>query len=414
MIRSRATAPGLKHLAFFEVLAESKEHTHRYDATTAGLLVLRLLDHWKVAGPVMVEPESVSMKSVRDAVMRLEANDPSRELLLGVVNAMQTLREVDIPPILPRLFAYAGCLEQRAELTLAADVYGTIARLAEEAFDGDLLLESLLRLAYCQRTLGALSEAEVSYADVGRIAKRRKDVAGVMRAQIGIAVVALTRGNLPKADEVLAHVATESARAGCRPEHARALHVQATVAFRRGAVGGAVRLGYAALQLTEAPRERDLILNDIAAYLITTGRHAAAQDALMILEATAGSEIARLAARVNMVALGARAKDEGLFQSARTKIAVDALPAELRVNYLIESARGFRCFGNADVAARLLNEARDLATALQLNRSVFEVDEMLAERPTDVRATRGDTRVQDSDAAGDVEEALRAMAAAVA
>jgi hypothetical protein len=103
-----------------------------------------------------------------------------------------------------------------------------------------------------------------------------------------------------------------------------------------------------------------------------------------------------------------------LFRSARTKIDAETLPAELRVNYLIESARGIRCFGDADAATRLLEEARDLATALQLNRSVFEVDEMLAERPTDVRATRGDTRVPDSDAAGDVEEALRAMAAAVA
>jgi hypothetical protein len=327
---------------------------------------------------------------------------------------MQTLREVDIPPILPRLCAYAGCLEQRAELTLAADVYGTIVRLADEAYDGDLLLESLLRLAYCQRTLGALPEAERSYADVGRIAKKRKDVAGVMRAQIGIAVVALTRGNLPKAEEVLAHVATESARTGCRPEHARALHVQATVAYRRGALGGAVRLSYAALQLTEAPRERDLILADIAGYLIVTDRHAAAQDALMILDATAGSEVARLAARVNMVALGARAKNEGWFKSARTKIDAETLPAELRVNYLIESARGFRCFGDSDAATPLLEEARELATALQLNRSVFEVEEMLAERPTDVPATRGDIRVQDSDAAREVEEALRTMAAAVA
>jgi hypothetical protein len=134
----------------------------------------------------------------------------------------------------------------------------------------------------------------------------------------------------------------------------------------------------------------------------------------MVLDATAGSEVARLAARVNMVALGARAKDEGLFSSARTKIDAETLPAELRVNYLIESARGLRSFGDADAATQLLDEARDLATALQLNRSVFEVEEMLAERPSAVPATRGDTRVQDSDAAGEVEAALRAMAAAVA
>jgi hypothetical protein len=112
---------------------------------------------------------------------------------------MQTVREVDIQPVLPRLFAYAGCLEKRAELTLASDVYGTITRLAEEDFDGDLLIDSFLRLGYCKRMLGELGDAEASYATAGKIAKRQKETARVLRSQIGHAIVVMTRGNLPKA-----------------------------------------------------------------------------------------------------------------------------------------------------------------------------------------------------------------------
>ena len=210
MKRSRTATLGLKHLAFFETLEKSPAESPRAHAVKAGLLLMRLIDHWQLAGPVMVEPESVSMRSVREAIMHLDADDPSREVLLGMMNAMQTVREVDIQMLLPRLFAYAGCLEKRAELTLAVDVYGTIARLADEEYDGDLLLDALLNLGYCQRLLGALNAAETAYVAVGKLAKRRKYAAGTMRSQIGLGIVVMMRGNLPKAEELLARVAIDT------------------------------------------------------------------------------------------------------------------------------------------------------------------------------------------------------------
>src|SRR5258708_18704703 len=115
MKRSRTMTPGLKHLAFFEAVGEAAENSPKAYSATAGLLMLRLIDHWVLAGPVMVEPESVSVKSVRNAIMQLDSKDPSREVLLGLINTMQTIREVDIQPVLPRLYAYAACLEKRLE-----------------------------------------------------------------------------------------------------------------------------------------------------------------------------------------------------------------------------------------------------------------------------------------------------------
>jgi tetratricopeptide (TPR) repeat protein len=414
MKRSRTSTLGLKHLAFFEAVGEAEENSPRAHSATAGLLMLRLIDHWVLAGPVMVEPESVSVKSVRAAIMQLAPADPSREVLLGLVNAMQTVREVDVQPVLPRLFAYAGCLERRAELSLAADVYGTIARLGEEEFDGDLLIDSFLRLGYCERLLGALDDAESSYTMAGKISKRQKETARGLRSQIGIAVLAMTRGNLPKAEQLLMEIAGESDRTKCAEEHAKALHVQSSVAYRRGELGRAVRIAYDALQKASTPLDRDLILGDIGGYLIMMDRFDAARDALMIIETTGLTEVVRLNARVNMVALAARSRDESLFRTARARLDGVELPAEAQVNYLIESARGLKLFGEADSARQLLEKARDLAVEHRLSRSIFEAEEMLADRDESLARNRAQIAIEQTEPTADVEEGLRKMAMAVA
>jgi tetratricopeptide (TPR) repeat protein len=334
-------------------------------------------------------------------------------VLLGLINTMQTVREVDIQPVLPRLFAYAECLEKRVELALAADVYGTIARLAEEEFDGDLLIDSFLRLGYCQRMLGALPDAETAYVAAGRIAKRQKETARALRSQIGIATVVMLRGNLPKAEELLASVTLECEPLGCVDVNAQALHVRSVVAQRRGDFDRAVCLAYEALKHTAHPSERDRILGDIGGYFIVMQRFDAARDALMILEATSAAEIVRNNARVNMVVLAARANDPMLFAASRSRLEGVTLPPESQVNYLIESARGFRQFGEPGRAENLLADARALAMEHGFNRAIFEAEGMLAERDVKVDAASGGARWEHSEAAASVEQELRTMALAV-
>lgn len=414
MKRSRTQSLGLKHLAFFEAVGEAEENSPKALSATAGLLMLRLIDHWVLAGPVMVEPESVSVRSVRNALMQLPANDPSREVLLGLINAMQTVREVDIQPVLPRLFAYAGCLEKRAELTLAADVYSTIARLAEEEFDGDLLIDSHLRLAYCQRMMGALNEADASYAMAGKIAKRLKEAARGLLSRIGMVNVVMTRGNLPKADELLHDIVIDCDRAECREEMAEALHARSVVAQRRGELDRAVCFAHDALKLTAVAGERDRLLGDLGAYLILLQRFDAARDALMVLEATTTTELVRHNALANMVALAARSRDPQLFAHAQTRMAGVNLVPEAQVNYWIESARGLRQFGEGERARELLESARALAADHGFNRALFEAEEMLAEREVRVETPTAGIREEYSQAAADLERDLRAMALAVA
>src|SRR6185369_13512838 len=149
-MRLRApSAQTLKHLPFFEVLAAAPEDSPEALRATAGLLSLRMLDHWVLAGPAIVEPESVSVRSVRKAIMALPASEPAREALLTTVNTMQMLRQVDLVPVLPRVYAYAQLLERHyGSMALAADAYSSVVRLADADFDAELVMDSYANMAF--------------------------------------------------------------------------------------------------------------------------------------------------------------------------------------------------------------------------------------------------------------------------
>ena len=413
MKRSRNSQPTLKHLAFFEVLAGCGEESAVGRASTAGLLSLRLIDHWILAGAQMVQPESVSVRSVRNAIMAMPAHEPLREALFGIVNTMQTLREVDMQRVLPRLAAYASLLERRSEYKLAADVYETVIRLGEEEFDGDVVVDAYLRFAYCSRVMGALEDAERAYLDAGRIAKRTKEVSRALRSRIGLANVSMVRGNLPKADELLQEICLDSEKFHCKSEMATALHSRAVIAQRRGNVSRAVCFAYDALKLTPSPSEKDRVLGDIAAFLIVQKRFDAARDALMILDATTTGVDVRTNVRVNLAILEARAGNRQMFEEARAQVPARNLPAETEVNYLIECARGLFKFGVEAEAEALLASARAKAEAFDLNRSVFEIDEVLARRGVIAHENDGSLETFETPTEY-VERGLREMAAALA
>jgi hypothetical protein len=378
MKRSRNSQPTLKHLAFFEVLAGCGEDSAVGRSTTAGLLSLRLIDHWILAGAQMVQPESVSVRSVRNAIMAMPAHEPLREVLLGIVNTMQTLREVDMQPVLPRLAAYASLLERRSDYKLAADVYETVIRLGEEEFDGDVVVDAYLRLGFCYRTLSVFDASERAFVEGGRIAKRRKEVARELRSRIGLAHVVMFRGNLPSADEQFVTIFSDCERTGCTAEMAASLHGRAVVAMRRGAIRTATCFAYDALQQTSSAIERERLLADISAMLILEERFEAAYDALLIIDATAISESIRVGAKVNLTALAARKGDREMFDRARASVPTHDMLPEVEVNFLIESARGCRAFGRGEEAESLLVSAQELAAAHGLNRSLFEIERLLA------------------------------------
>ena len=91
------------------------------------------------------------------------------------------------------------------------------------------------------------------------------------------------------------------------------------------------------------------------------------------------------------------------------------MPPELRANFLIESARGERMFGAENSAIALLYEAQRVAQVHGLNRTLFEVDEMLSTvGPKVVQTESGRIRIPNiPDPTAHVVDGLRRMLATV-
>ncbi len=412
MPKRNATKPQtLKHLPFFEVLAQAPQDSGEAKLATAGLLTLRMVDHWVLAGAAIVEPESVSVRSVRSALMALPPEEPVREALLMVVNTMQMLRNVDLVPVLPRVYAYGQILERHhGAMALAADVYETVIRLADLEFDTELVLDSYTRLAFCQRKAGALDDAEATSRTLVKLAERRKDRVHAIWGKMGIAQVAMLRGEYGAADTQLEAIAQEAQRHDLTPQLAAALHNQSVVASRTQNPWRASVLANRALRLTTDLAERDRILGDLGAYLVAAGDYSAALDAFRILQVTASQEEPRLAATGNIAITAARMGNRELFDAAIRDIAIDRLPHDAQVAFLVEVAAGYRRFGESALADFSLDDAKRRAARYGLSPDV--ADEARAQPVTHAKTQERAPDVS-SDAALEVSTTLRELATAL-
>ncbi|HEX8848538.1 MAG TPA: hypothetical protein VF761_03305, partial [Gemmatimonadaceae bacterium] len=193
----------IRHLSFFEALASLDEQGAEWRATTAGLVVLRLVDAWLDEGVHVAGADAWGLSAVRDAVDAMSPGDPARTILGGVVEAMADASRNDFALVAPRLMAYGRALNFDAKWRLAADVYETLVAYAHPIDEADVYIDASMQLGYCSRMVGAWDRAAAAYADAGRVATSIGDVVGILRARIADARLSMSRGNLPRAEEIL-------------------------------------------------------------------------------------------------------------------------------------------------------------------------------------------------------------------
>jgi hypothetical protein len=116
----------LKHLVYFEVLADTDEDTEKWNATTAGLVVLRLLDTWYDMGNQCLRTNRKGIKNIRAAIKTIDEKNIVHKVLLGILENIESAKHPDITGILPRLMAYARVLQYEGQFKLSADVYGRL------------------------------------------------------------------------------------------------------------------------------------------------------------------------------------------------------------------------------------------------------------------------------------------------
>ena len=396
----------LRHLAFFEALAGLEETDAKWRATSAGLVVLRLFDDWMDHGPFPDGGNGWGVHSVRSAVESMDAGNPSRLILAGIVDAMATGAER--ASLTPRLLAYARALHYGADWGLSADVYHTVISHAHPIEEADSVIDANMQYGYCARMLGKWDEAAVAYAQAGEIAVAVGDIVKVLRARVADAKLAIDRGNLPKAEEIL----DETIARATDPEgrlvemRALALHERAAVAILRGDYETSVRYAYEALDGMTNPAARDRVLGDIAAAFIELGLLGAARDALVVLAATAQEQYTRWIATVNLLEVAARERCEPVFEQYRRELTDVALPVSLEASYYLTVGKGYAGFGRIESARAALSKAIDLSVKHKFHQITHEAEAELQQLERSVRTTRKQTEYQPT---ARVEEIVAAM-----
>jgi tetratricopeptide (TPR) repeat protein len=399
----------LQHLAFFEALAGMEEFDGEWPATSAGLVVLRLVDAWLDEGPDVVAPGAWSLRAVREAIDAVASERGVRAILAGIVDVLQSAgAQPSITRIAPRLMAYGRALDYEGRYTLAADVYDTIVAHALPSDEPDVAIDANMQLGYCRRRLGDLAGAAEAYNRAGAIATASGDLMKVLLSQVADAKISVARGNLPCAEQALDQAIERARTSGFAEVQGLALHDRSTVAHLRGDYERAVRFAYQALGLLGSPVARDRVLGDLAASFVLLGVRSAARDALMVLAATAQDQYSRWVATINLLELEAMDGCEPRFEDYRRQLDAAPLPPSLEAEYCLSLGTTYRMFDRPEQARQALERAVALASAHQYNQVLFRAEQSLRELAAG-KATKVDAAVAPPIGVADVAEAIGEM-----
>lgn len=367
----------LRHLPFFEGIASLDEAHPEWRAATAGLVVLRLVDAWLEDGPAVATDDGWSVRGVRNAIDEVDEGTPIRAILGRVVDALQE-RKPDIHVVITPLMAYGRALEYDAKWFLAADVYHSILAHLHPVEDSDASIAAHLRLGQCYRNLHRIDDAVEAFTAASEIATAVGDMVGILRARIGEGRIAILRGNLPQAEEILDDTIGRATGPALSDVRSRALHDRSEVATKRGQYELAIRFAYDALAHSQSPTERDRILSDIAVAFLDLGVFSAARDAFLVLFATAQEQYMRWAAALNLLEISSLTGAETLFEQYRRDLVQHRLPPYMATAFALNVGLGYHRFGNIDQARVHLERAIALAEEHGINEYLFEAEEALS------------------------------------
>lgn len=366
---------GARHLPFFAELAGLEDGDPTWRSVSAGLVVLRLVDAWIEEGAAAVAADGWGVRSVEAAIEEMPAGLPARAVLRSIMDAVKTSATSDLHAIAPRLMAYARALDLDAKWELAGDVYETVIAHVHPVEEADVAIAAHLRLAYCQRSVGALDKASRSYEAASAIARDVDDMFGILRAQIGAAKIAIARGNMPNAERLLDEtIARAAGREDLVEVHAMALQDRTSMAIHRERYDLAVELAYASLELTRDPINRDRLLSDIAGAFYMLGVRSAARDAYLVLEATAQEQYQRWFASINLMEIAAREGSMPMFERYRRALVNVAMPPALEAQFLLQTAESHEALAQLDEAADAAERARTIAERYGFNEIAFKAD----------------------------------------
>jgi tetratricopeptide (TPR) repeat protein len=368
----------LKHLVFFETLAETDEGSARWKCVTGGLVVLRLLDTWYDLGAQSLLENKRGVRNLRGSLDEMPQG-PQQKILHSIVDHIEKAEHPDMSEILPRLNAYARVLSYESEFRIARDVFQSIIDYTPESENVELT-DLHMQMGYCSRMLMEWEEAASCYAEAGQLAAASGDTGRMLRAQIADARLAIDRGNLAHSEALLDDVIARASDAGELAEiKGLAMHERAAVAYMRRDFERSLKFAWEAMPLMRHPTAKDRLLTDISSALAELGLLEAAKTALSIVADTADEQYLRWVAGINLVGLLASLGDEEGFVMRRDALASAELTPALEASYHLSVGRGYCALGNLDHARTSLERAAALAQKHGFHQVNAEAEKSLLE-----------------------------------
>ena len=374
----------LRHHAYFERLGAMKETDPAWPAATAGLIVLRQLDARVVHGAAR-DPWQVT--AAREAVTRVPSSNSMRLLLTRLLE----LADAEPPPtpaaIGPRLMAYARALESTGEWGLAADVYHCATDVVPADVDLELVTDAQARLAYVQRMRARWDEAEEAIQRASALAGRLGDANRILRLRMSSAVIAMNRGHLERAEDILGETMTLSAIVGGEV-HSEVLHARGELDYDRRNPRGALEWFERAMESSPTDVGRERLLLNISAAALDLGARSVARDALLVLAVTAQTSNTRWLAVVNLLEVATLDRNELVFEQYRRELAAEALPPRTAAYFALYEGHGYRSFGRREVARASYARAAALAAEHQFEKIALNVEAAIAALESNVSELR--------------------------
>jgi hypothetical protein len=272
------------------------------------------------------------------------------------------------------LLMYGQALGDDGEWRLAHSVFETVADDARNFDEIWTAGEAQLLKGRSARMCANWEESTRSYRSAYDIGREVGDLSLMLRARIGQAHNAWSRGDIPGARRRLNQVARR-ARIGCPWLIPRVTLAQAAVANAAGEYEHAIDLAFGLL--STLPDEDELkyqTLVDLAAFLTDYGLPTVAATALRIVERTAAEAHVRRHATVNLFFLAAQHGDIATFTNLRLRLTKERLTPRQQTQLALFTAQGYRRFCRYDAARSSAEAAAKFANQFELYQLVFEAE----------------------------------------
>ncbi|MBI4513126.1 MAG: hypothetical protein HY702_03360 [Gemmatimonadetes bacterium] len=356
-----------------------------------GYLALHALDRALQFGLDSIPPRHVATRVLTEA-LELPDGCACKRKYVALVEALRRGGSWDLVAV--RLSELGEALEREGRYAEAGDVFRSLGEVHEQPGAAELCgdasyVSALLGCGRALRKQGAIDEAEGWY----RKACERAHDAGLpdleVSARVGLARLAMERGNYPKAQKILDEIHRDFVDVPLSP-HARGsiLHEMGVVEMQRDSAN-ALRVLWQAYEAYEDQGDRTRALFDVAVTLCDVRAYEPSRKAFEILRRDSRDPEIELFCLKNLIRIASETADELLFRRGWSELEprLQAASPRLRAEAWIHAAQYQRSLGREELGQRLLERAISECRTYRLNEWLLLAEKTLEEAPQVHRPT---------------------------